>query len=139
MPTRRAAVELVAPPRDVWAFLAEPRHLPDWWPNLATVEPDRRGLATGARWHVRSHGSTLVRRAEAQDMLVVHVAEPESRFVFELVRAKIRAHLELEAAAHGRTRAELAVTGPFLAGFSRTLPREALRRLHALVQTAAEL
>ena len=139
MPTRRAAVELVAAPTDVWAFLAEPYHLTDWWPNLASVEPDRRGVAAGARWRVRSRGATLVRRAKAEDTLVVHVAEPERRLAFELVRARLRAELALAPAGDGRTRAELAVQGPFLAGFSRTLPRDALGRLHALVQTASEL
>jgi uncharacterized protein YndB with AHSA1/START domain len=139
MPTRRAAIELLAPPPDVWAFLAEPRHLADWWPNLASVEPDRRGVSTGARWRVRARGSTLFRRAEAEDILLVQAAETERRLGFELVRARLRVELVLEAAAGRRTHAELVVTGPFLAGFSRTLPRDALQRLHALVQTAAEL
>ena len=139
MPTRRAAVELVASPPDVWAFLGEPRHLADWWPNLASVEPDHRGVVAGARWRVRSRGSTLVRRAEAEDTLLVLAAEPERRLAFELVRARLSVELVLAPAAGGRTRAELAVVGPFLAGFSRTLPRDALRRLHALVQNAADL
>ena len=29
----KAERELLAPPADVWAFLAEPHHLPDWWPG----------------------------------------------------------------------------------------------------------
>ena len=32
---------------DVWAFLAEPYHLSDWWPGITGVEPDRRGFAPG--------------------------------------------------------------------------------------------
>ena len=47
-----ATRELLAPQRDVWALLAEPYHLPDWWPAYTGVQPDRRGLATGARWQV---------------------------------------------------------------------------------------
>ena len=43
---------LLAPIDDVWAFLAEPYHLADWWPGISGVEPDRRGLAPGARWKV---------------------------------------------------------------------------------------
>ena len=43
---------LLAPPEDVWRLLAEPYHLPDWWPGYQGVEPDRRGLAAGARWRV---------------------------------------------------------------------------------------
>ena len=41
--------ELLAPIHDVWGFLADPHHLPDWWPGIAGVEPDRRGLGRGAR------------------------------------------------------------------------------------------
>ena len=47
-----ATRELDSPVRDVWAFLAEPLHLPDWWPGYSGVQPDRRGLASGARWQV---------------------------------------------------------------------------------------
>ena len=54
MPRASATRELLASREDVWAFVAEPHHFPDWWPGVAAVEPDRRGLAEGARWHV--HG-----------------------------------------------------------------------------------
>jgi uncharacterized protein YndB with AHSA1/START domain len=137
MPTVGASVELLATPRDVWRFLAEPYHLADWWPNLVAVEPDRRGLATGARWRVRSHSSTLFRRADSEDTLVVVAAEPESRVIFEFVRRNVRAELTLAQAGQDRTLAELRVTGPLLLGFSRGLAKHALARLHNLVQTAA--
>jgi uncharacterized protein YndB with AHSA1/START domain len=137
--TRSASTELLAAPADVWAFLAEPRHLSDWWPNIASVEPDRRGLAAGARWRVRTREATWFRRAEAEDTLLVHAADPERRFAFELVRAKIRAELVLEETAPGRTRADLTASGSLLGGFRRSLPDEALARLHALVQTADAL
>lgn len=88
MPTVRASVELLATPRDVWRFLAEPYHLADWWPNLVAVEPDRRGLAAGARWRVRSSEATLFRRADSQDTLLVVAAEPASRLAFEFVRGR---------------------------------------------------
>ena len=139
MASRRASVELLASPDDVWSFLAEPRHLADWWPNVASVEPDRRGLERGARWRVRSHASTWFSRAEAEDTLVVHAAEPGRRFAFELVRARLRAELALTEAAGGRTRAELVASGPRVRGFTRSLPGDALARLHALVQTADTL
>ncbi len=132
-------MELLAPRGDVWRFLAEPHHLADWWPDLASVEPDRRGVATGARWRVRSRGATLFRRPQSEDTLLVTAADPESRFAFELVRAKLRAELTLLPAGEGHTRAELVVTGPLLLAFSRGLPRAALARLHDLCQTAAEL
>jgi uncharacterized protein YndB with AHSA1/START domain len=139
VPTARADRELLAAPRDVWRFLEEPHHLPDWWPGLGTVEPDRRGVSAGARWRVRSREPTLFRRAHAEDTLLVTAAEPEARFAFELVRAKVRAELVLEPAGPDRTAAELRVSGPLLVGFSRALPREALARLHDLCQTGSTI
>jgi uncharacterized protein YndB with AHSA1/START domain len=139
MPASRAQRELLASPEDVWAFLAEPYHLPDWWPGLAAVEPDRRGVAVGARWRVRSRGATLLRRAEAEDTLLVTAADPGERLAFELVRAKVRADLELRPAGTGRTRSELNVSGPLVLAFSRSMAKDALARLHDLCQTAAAL
>ena len=51
---REASLELLAPRADVWAFLAEPFHLSDWWPGITGVEPDLRGFAPGARWKVQA-------------------------------------------------------------------------------------
>ena len=47
MPTVRASRELLAPIEDVWEFVAEPHNLPNWWPRVGGVHPDRRGLAPG--------------------------------------------------------------------------------------------
>ena len=47
-----ATRELLASLDDAWGFLAEPYHLSDWWPGVVSVQPDRRGFATGARWQV---------------------------------------------------------------------------------------
>jgi uncharacterized protein YndB with AHSA1/START domain len=135
MPTARAARELLAAPEDVWRYLAEPHHLPDWWPRLGTVEPDRRGVAAGARWRVRSREPSLFRRAEAEDTLLVTAADPATRLAFELVRAKLKVELSLAPAGPARTAAELRVSGPLLLGFSRSLPKDALARLHDLCQT----
>ena len=52
MPRYAADRVLLAPIDDVWTFLAEPYNLADWWPGVSGVEPDRRGLAPGARWKV---------------------------------------------------------------------------------------
>jgi uncharacterized protein YndB with AHSA1/START domain len=137
MPTAYASVELLAAPEDVWRFLAEPYHLADWWPNLVAVEPDRRGLTAGARWRISSHQATLLRRADSEDTLLVVAADPVSHLTFEFVRARMRAELTLMRSDPDRTRAELRVTGPLLLGFSRGIARDALARLHNLVQTAA--
>ena len=121
----------------MWRFLAEPYHLADWWPNLVAVEPDRLGLAAGARWRISSHRATLLRRADSEDTLLVVAVDPGSRVAFELIRARMRAELTLTPSGPDRTRADLQVTGPLLLGFSRGIARDALARLRNLVQTAA--
>ena len=139
MTVARASRELLAPPEDVWTFLAEPFHLPDWWPGLGGVEPDRRGVAVGARWRVRRSQATLFRKAEAEDTLVVMAADPMCRLAFELVRARMRVDLSLVRAGPRSTDAELVVEGRVLLTFSKSLPKTALERLHDLCQTTATL
>jgi len=140
MPGSEASLELVAPVEDVWGFLAEPRHLADWWPGIAAVEPDRRGLAPGARWVARGTGhAPLLRRAHAEDLILVREVDPFRRVLFHKVKDRLDAELVLEPAGHDRTLARLAIRGPLLLGFGRRLPREALARLHALKPTTARL
>ena len=50
-----ASRELLAARDDVWSFIAEPHHFSDWWPGIGGVQPDRRGLAEGARWEHQRH------------------------------------------------------------------------------------
>jgi len=135
----RAERELLAPPEDVWTFVSEPRHLAVWWPGLADVRPDRRGLAPGARWRVaRGPGSTLLHRPSAEETLVVHEVEPRRRLAFELVDDRTRASLELRPNGADKTIGRLEVEAPFLWGARRSLPREALKRLFDLCQTGAD-
>ena len=140
MPRVEAARELLAPRQDVWAFLAEPRHLADWWPGLAAVQPDRRGFAPGARWEV--HGTnrpSLFRRPSPSGMLLVLAIEPLERFAFQLTGERLDVEIRLAARGPDRTIATLSVAGPWLIGLGKSLPRSALARLHALCQTAATL
>ena len=140
MPTYSATCELLAPREDVWRFLAEPHHFSDWWPGVGGVHPDRRGLAPGARWSL--HGGmrpSLLRRPRSTTTLVVQAVEPPSRLAWHMTGDRLDAELSLDVAADDRTTAELTVSGPFLVGLRRSLPRTALNRLHALCQTAAEL
>jgi uncharacterized protein YndB with AHSA1/START domain len=140
MPTYTASCELLAPRDDVWRFLAEPHHFSDWWPGVAGVHPDRRGLAEGARWSL--YGSarpSLLRRPAAASTLLVNAVEPPSRLAWHMTGERLDADLSLAAAGGDRTFAELTVSGPFLVGLRRSLPRTALNRLHALCQTGAEL
>jgi uncharacterized protein YndB with AHSA1/START domain len=139
VPRATASRELLAPREDVWAFLAEPRHLADWWPGIAAVEPDRRGLAAGARWQIRgSNRASFFRSPNPTGMLLVLAAAPPERLVFQLTGERMEAELRLEASAPDRTIATLTVDGPWLIGLGRSFPHRALNRLHALVQTAAD-
>ena len=140
MPQVVAARELLASRQDVWAFLAEPRHLADWWPGIAAVEPDRRGLAAGARWQI--HGSSrpsLFRRPNPTGTLLVLAAARPERIAFQLTGERMDVELRLDAPTADRTIATLSVSGPWLIGLGRSFPRRALARLHTLVQTAAEM
>jgi uncharacterized protein YndB with AHSA1/START domain len=123
---------------DVWAFLAEPYHLADWWPGVSGVEPDRRGLAPGARWHVVGPDRpTLFRRPDASGTLLVVEVVPMSRIAFQLVNQRLDAELELQPAEEQRTRASLVVDAPWLV-VRRSFALHALGKLYDLVQTGAE-
>ena len=45
MPTTRRRRTLDAPSQEVWAVVADPHHLPRWWPRAARVED-----VSGDRW-----------------------------------------------------------------------------------------
>lgn len=146
MPTYAASRELLAPPADVWAFLTEPHHLCDWWPGIGGVEPDRRGLAPGARW--RLHGpdrpggigliAILTRPPHAAGTLIVVDVRPHELVKLHFVNDRMDAELRLEPSGADHTLATLTVDAPVLR-VSRRLPQVALSRLHELCQTAATL
>lgn len=140
MPRVSASRELLASRNDVWAFIAEPRHFADWWPGVAAVQPDRRGLAEGARWQIiTADRPTLLRRATSSGMLLVRAVRAPELFGWTMTGDHIDAELRLEASTNERTQAVLEIDAPWVFGVSRALPRRALTRLHALCQTAAEL
>jgi uncharacterized protein YndB with AHSA1/START domain len=129
---REASLELQAPRADVWQFLAEPYHLPDWWPGITGVEPDRRGFAPGARWKVlTTKRNIFVGPRAVETMLLVRAIEPFERFAFHLLTPKLDAEVRLRASAPDRTLVTVAA--------SRGSPERAVRRLYDLVQTAATL
>jgi uncharacterized protein YndB with AHSA1/START domain len=140
VPTYAASRELLSPREDVWSFLAEPHHFGDWWPGVAGVQPDRRGLAPGARW--RLHGGmrpSLVRRPDMTGTLILLKVERPELIAWHMTGERLDAELRLEEASPTRTKAQLTVSAPFLVGLRRRLPRNALNRLYALCQTAVEL
>jgi polyketide cyclase/dehydrase/lipid transport protein len=140
LPTYTETRELLAPLEDVWLFIAEPHHFSDWWPGVSGVHPDRRGLAPGARWQLTaSMRPSLFRRPAAESTLLVREVDAPMRASWHMTAERLDVELELSDAGNHRTRAELTVSGPFIVGLRRTLPRNALSRLHALCQTAADL
>jgi uncharacterized protein YndB with AHSA1/START domain len=129
---------LLAPIADVWVFLAEPYHLPDWWPGVSGVQPDRRGLAPGARWQVLGPDRpSLLHKPDAAGMLLVLDVVPMRRLAFQLTGQRLDAELELEQLDEQRTRASLVVDAPFLT-VRKSFPHQALGRLYDLVQTGVE-
>ena len=138
-----AETELIATRPDAWALLAEPHHLSDWWPGYASVRPDRRGLAEGARWEVVRGGDVgLLKRPGGEGLIVITAVEPERRLAWQDLQQAFAAEIRLDPAGEGNTRATLVIdasTWRAIAEGLRPLPRKALARLHALCQTAATL
>jgi uncharacterized protein YndB with AHSA1/START domain len=140
VPTREASGELLASREDVWAFLEEPNHLPDWWPGIGGVQADRRGLAPGARWEISGGNTpTLLRKAHDRDVLLVDEVERPALWRFRLNGRKLDVELRLDESAPDRTVAHLRVSAPWLVSLSRSFPEHALVRLHDLVQTGAQV
>jgi uncharacterized protein YndB with AHSA1/START domain len=138
LPRYAADRTLLAPLEDVWAFLAEPYNLPDWWPGMSGVEPDRRGLAPGARWKVLGPNEpTLLHKPDAAGTLLVLEVVPMRRIAFQVVSQRVDAELDLRDVAENRTEVSLVVEAPFLA-IRRSFPGKALAGLYDLVQTAAD-
>jgi uncharacterized protein YndB with AHSA1/START domain len=143
-----AARELASPRQDVWALVAEPYHLPDWWPAYRGVQPDRRGLAKDARWTVRRApaagfaGQLSWRRPEAEGLIVIRRVDPGLELRWHDVQQRLDAGLALANAGEERTLATVTVSGPWwrmLPEGARDLPERSLQRLYDLCQTAAGL
>jgi uncharacterized protein YndB with AHSA1/START domain len=138
LPRYAADRTLLAPLEDVWAFLVEPYNLPDWWPGVSGVEPDRRGVAPGARWKVLGPDQpSLLRKPDAAGTLLVLEVVPMRRIAFQVVAQRLDAELDLRDAGENRTAVSLVVDAPLLS-IRRTFPRTALARLYDLVQTSAD-
>jgi uncharacterized protein YndB with AHSA1/START domain len=133
---------LLASREDVWAIVAEPYHLPDWWPAYTGVEPDRRGLVEGARWTVlRNRTPGFLRKPSGKGLIVIQRVSPGEELAWLDLAQNVGAGLRLED--EGReTRATAFVDGPLwrlLAEGARGLPRLAVARLYDLCQTATSL
>jgi uncharacterized protein YndB with AHSA1/START domain len=150
MPRQVAERILLASLEDVWAFLAEPYHLSDWWPGISGIQPDRRGLAPGARWTINgSDGMTgeplrplfgpgMFKRPGAAGTLLITDVVRGSRIAFQLTGERISAEIDLAGVEPTRTKVTLTVDASWPA-VRRTYARDALKALYDLVQTGAEL
>jgi hypothetical protein len=127
----------------VWRFIEEPFHMPDWWPGLTGVQPDRRGMAPGARWTVTSTSELLLlRKPQSTGLLLVQRVVPPELAAWHLTADRLDVEVRLEALTEDRTLATVTIEGrwmPEILSPRRRVPREALRRLHELCQTAASL
>jgi uncharacterized protein YndB with AHSA1/START domain len=78
MPTTRRRRRLDAPSQEVWAVVADPHHLPRWWPRATRVED-----VTGERWTMVL--ATAKGRSVRADYRVVSSEPPRlRRFAQEL-------------------------------------------------------
>ena len=138
-----ASRELLAPRADVWGLIAEPYHLPDWWPAYTGVRPDRRGLATNARWSVvRTRAPGLLRRPGGEGLIVITEVAVGLELRWHDVQQGVDAGVRLANAGEERTLATAYVDAPWwrlLVEGARDHPRRSLARLHDLCQTAASL
>jgi uncharacterized protein YndB with AHSA1/START domain len=127
-----ASLELLAPRSDVWRFLAEPYHLPDWWPGITGIEPDRRGFAPGARWKaIATRWNVLAGSRPVETMVLVRDVEPFERWTWHLLKPPTDVEVRLRSVAEDRTLVTVTT--------SRGKASVAVRRLYDLVQTAATL
>jgi uncharacterized protein YndB with AHSA1/START domain len=128
----QATLELLAPRADVWAFLAEPYHLADWWPGITGVEPDRRAFAPGARWKVlATKRNILAGPRPIETMLVIRGIEPYESWSWHLLRPQTDVEIRLRSVSEARTAVTVTT--------SRGSASRAVKRLYDLVQTAATL
>src|SRR3954469_14322907 len=140
MPRAVATRTLLAPREDVWAFISDPHRLPDWWPGIVGVEPDRRGFAAGARWQVRAgERPGLLRKPFSSGQLLVRESRRPASASWHLTGDRLRragarraVPTRLDEVDPGRTSVTLEVRAPWNVKFRRKLPQHALARLYDL-------
>jgi carbon monoxide dehydrogenase subunit G len=136
------AVEVARPPAEVWAYFADPTHLPDWQQDVEEVrDADGGQLAAGSTFtEVRSF---LGKRAEST--LEVTAAEPGRELSLRTISGPVRVEIRhlLEPAGDGtliRVEAEadagklFGLGGPLLRKAAERRARGDFERLKALLE-----
>jgi hypothetical protein len=72
-------------------------------------------------------------------MLIVLDVRPPERLTWQFTADRVDVELELAEQGSERTLATLRIDAPWFVGLRRSLPRQALTRLHALIQTTGGL
>ena len=118
MPTTRRTRKIAAPPEELWSTIADPYHLPRWWPRVDRVEgvTDRaftQVLGTTKGRSVRADFQVLESRAPE----VLRWAQDIQGTPFERILTAAETEVRLRPAPDG-TQVVLALTQK-LRGFSR--------------------
>ena len=132
MPRTRRRRSIAAPPEKVWRIVADPHHLPRWWPGVERVEEASEEAWTEV---FRSRRGKIVRadftRVEAEAPHLVRWRQEVEATPFDRFLAEAVTEVRLEPEGEGeRTRVELS-TRQRLRGMARlggTLFRGASRR-----------
>ena len=107
------------------------------------MQPDRRGVAPGARWQIGEplsegrpiFGPGMFRRPGAAGTLLILDVVRGRRLAFQLVNENITAEIELSQVDSDHTSVSLTVDASW-GSVRRSFAKDALRRLYDLVQTA---
>ena len=139
------AIEIARPPAEVYVYLADPTHLPEWQQDVEEVRDAPGGplAAGGAFTEVRSF---LGKRAESR--LEVTAAEPGSEFSLRTIAGPVQVSIRhvLEPAGDGTlvsVEAEadagklLGLGGPLLRKAAERRARGDFERLKALLEAGA--
>jgi uncharacterized protein YndB with AHSA1/START domain len=132
VPATRRSRDLAADPEAVWLVLADPHHLPRWWPRATRAEG-----VSGDRWTLVMTSSRG--RAVRADYRLVESREPEclrweqelEDTPFERLLAESRTTVLIEGLAGGGTRVTLELRQKMrgLARFGGVIVRRATGRL----------
>lgn len=129
MPTARRSVTLDAAPEDIWAIVADPHHMPRWWPRVRRVE------GVGEDGFTQVLGTDKGKSVRA-DFRVVDVEAPHrmrweqelANTPFERILAAARTEVRLEPAGAGtKVTLELVQKLRGLAGFGSFMVRGATK------------